>query len=169
MLVEEESTIAPVEVSPCLRMFCHIRERKDGCFCTFNDFNTFTQLSFPSLPQISTFFSHHAFPKRPFSSSASFPARKAAIIFCCQLRVIMRSTGCAVQYWGITLKWFRKITISYCRSIFYNILTYIFIIALLHVKYFKRTMLKNLEGDWNVQIKLTVANNFISRSWLPTR
>ena len=31
-------------------------------------------------------------------------ARKAAIIFCCQLRAIMRSTGCTVQYWGITLK-----------------------------------------------------------------
>ena len=43
-------------------------------------------------------FPNHVFPKRPFFLHASFPARKAAIIFCCQLRVIMRSTGCAVQY-----------------------------------------------------------------------
>ena len=42
---------------------------------------------FPAL------FPNHPFPKRPFFSRA----RKAAIIFCCQLRVIMRSTGCAVQ------------------------------------------------------------------------
>ena len=48
-------------------------------------------------------FPNHAFPKCPFFLRASFPARKATIIFCCQLRVIMRSTGCAVQYWGVTL------------------------------------------------------------------
>ena len=34
-----------------------------------------------------------------------------------------------------------------------------FIIALLRAKYFNRTMLKNLEGDWNVQTKLTFVNN----------
>ena len=73
----------------------YIRERKDGCFCTFNDFNTFAQLSFPSLPHL---FPNHAFPKRQFFSRASFPARKAAIIFCCRLRVVMHSTWCAVQY-----------------------------------------------------------------------
>ena len=33
--------------------------------------------------------------------------------------------------------------------------------ALLHVKYFNRTMLENLDGEWNVQIKLTVANNLV--------
>ena len=58
--------------------------------------------------------------------------------------------------------------LSFRWSTFYNILTYIFIIALLHVKYFNSTMLKNI-GDWKVQIKLTVANNLVSRGWLPTR
>ena len=43
------------------------------------------------------------------------------------------------------------------------------IIALLHVKYFNHTMLKNLEGVWNVQIILTGAKNLVSRSWRPTR
>ena len=63
-------------------------------------------LSFLLLPchKIPPPLSNHAFPKHPFFSRAGFPARKAAIIFSCQLRVIMRSTGCAVQYWGITLK-----------------------------------------------------------------
>ena len=32
-----------------------LRERKDGSFCTFNDFNIFAQLTFPSLPQIPVF------------------------------------------------------------------------------------------------------------------
>ena len=49
-----------------------LRERKDGCFCTFNDFNTFAQLSFPSLPQISTSFS------QPCLS-------KTSIFFACEL------------------------------------------------------------------------------------
>jgi len=40
-------------------------ERKDGCFCTFNDFNTFAQLSFPSLTQISTSFSQPCLSKTP--------------------------------------------------------------------------------------------------------
>ena len=40
---------------------------------------------FPAL------FPNHAFPKRPFFSRASSPGRKGAIIFCCQLGVIMRS------------------------------------------------------------------------------
>ena len=80
--------------------------RKKGVryFCTFNCFNTVAQLPFPSLQQISTSFPTHAFPKCPLLSSTSFPPRKAAIIFCCQLHVIMHSTGCPVQYWGITLK-----------------------------------------------------------------
>ena len=55
MLVKEERTIAPVELHVC--RLPGIRKRKDGCFCTFNDFNTFPQLSFPSIPQISTSFS----------------------------------------------------------------------------------------------------------------
>ena len=42
-----------------------LRERKDGSFCTFNDFNTFAQLSFPSLPQISTSFSQSCLSKMP--------------------------------------------------------------------------------------------------------
>ena len=65
-------------------------------------------LSFLLLPchKFSSPLSNHAFPKRPFFSRAGFQARKAAIIFSCQFscRVIMRSTGCAVQYWGITLE-----------------------------------------------------------------
>ena len=59
-----------------------LRERKDGCFCTFSNFNTFAQLSFPSLPQISTFFSQPCLSKTPIFPRASFPARKATIIFC---------------------------------------------------------------------------------------
>ena len=39
------------------------KERMD--VCTFNDFNTFAQLSFPSLPQISTSFSQPYFSKTP--------------------------------------------------------------------------------------------------------
>ena len=46
-------------------------------------------------------FSRPCLTKRPFFSHTSFPAKKAAIIFRC---VIMRSTGCAVQYWAITLR-----------------------------------------------------------------
>ena len=42
-----------------------LRERKDGCFCTFNDFNTFAELSFPSLQQISTSFSQPCLYKTP--------------------------------------------------------------------------------------------------------
>ena len=42
-----------------------LRERKDEYFCTFNDFNTFAQLSFPSLPQISTSFSQPCLYKTP--------------------------------------------------------------------------------------------------------
>ena len=41
------------------------RERKDRCVCTFNDFNTFAQLSFPSLPQISTSFSQPCLSETP--------------------------------------------------------------------------------------------------------
>ena len=40
-------------------------ERKNGCFCTFNDFNTFAQLSFPSLPQLSSSFSQPCLSKTP--------------------------------------------------------------------------------------------------------
>ena len=61
-------------------------------------------LSFLFLPchKFPPLLSNHAFPKRLFFwRQASFPARKAAIIFSCQLRVIRRSTGCAVQYWRI--------------------------------------------------------------------
>ena len=46
-----------------------LRERKDGCFCTFNDFNIFAQLSFPSLPQISSFSSFFFFPAMPLQNS----------------------------------------------------------------------------------------------------
>ena len=68
--------------------------RKRGCFCTFNDFKTFAQLSFPSLPQISTSFSKPCLSKRPFFSRTSFPARKAAIIFCCVLLCAVQDAQC---------------------------------------------------------------------------
>ena len=57
-------------------------------------------LSFLFLPchKFPPLLSNHAFPKCPFFSRASFPVRKAAIILSCQLRVLVRSTGCAVQY-----------------------------------------------------------------------
>ena len=63
-------------------------------------------LSFLFLPchKFPPLLPNHAFTKRQFFSRVSFSARKAANLFSCQLRVIMRSTGCAVQYWGITLK-----------------------------------------------------------------
>lgn len=95
-----ERTIAPVEVPPWLRIISHVRERKAECF---NDFNNFAQLSFASLPQISIAFPQPCLFKRPFFSRASLRGRKAAIIFCCPLRVIKRGKGCAVQYWGNTL------------------------------------------------------------------
>ena len=57
-----------------------------------------------SLSQISSSSSQPCLSKTPiFLACKERQAREAAIIFCCQLRVIMRSTGCAVQYWGITL------------------------------------------------------------------
>ena len=80
-----------------------------------NDFALWTistlSLSFLFLPchKFLPLFPNHAFPKCPFFSHASFPARKFAIIFCCQLCVIMHSTGCAVQYWGITLIYMCKV------------------------------------------------------------
>jgi len=80
-----------------LRILRHVRERKDGCFCTFNDFNTFAQLSFPSLPQISTSFSQSCLSKRPFFSRASFPTRKAAIIFCCVLLCAVQDAQCNTE------------------------------------------------------------------------
>ena len=39
-----------------------------------------------------------------FSRVRAFRQGKPPIIFSCQLRVIRRSTGCAVRYKGITLK-----------------------------------------------------------------
>ena len=72
-------------IPPCSR-------KKERCFCTFNDFNTFAQLSFHSLHKFPPLFRNHAFPKRPFFSCANFPARKAAIIFFCKCVLL-----CAVQ------------------------------------------------------------------------
>ena len=56
-----------------------------------------------TISTLSPLFPNHAFWKLPFFARASFLATKAAIIFCCQLRGIMCSTGCAAQYEGITL------------------------------------------------------------------
>ena len=71
--------------------------RKKGCFCTFNDFKTFVQLSFPSLPQTSTSFSQLCLSKRPFFSRTSFPARKAVIIFCCVLLCAVQDAQCNTE------------------------------------------------------------------------
>ena len=43
----------------------HFERRKEGYFCTFNDFNTFAQLSFSSLPQISSSFSSPCLSNTP--------------------------------------------------------------------------------------------------------
>ena len=55
--------------------------RKKGCFCTFNDFKTFVQLSFPSLPQISTSFPNHAFRNAHFSRVRAFQQGKPPLYF----------------------------------------------------------------------------------------
>ena len=76
----------------------HFEKERTDAFA-FSTISTLS-LSFLFLPchKFPPLLSNHAFPKRPFFSRASFPARKAAILFSCQLSVIMRSTGCAVQY-----------------------------------------------------------------------
>ena len=79
----------------CYREFA-LRERKDGVLA-LSTISTLSLLFF-LCHKFPPLFPNYAFPKRPLFSHASFPARKSAIIFCCQLRVIMRSTGCAVQY-----------------------------------------------------------------------
>ena len=68
-------------------------------------------LSFLFLPchKFPPRFPNHAFPKRPFFSRASFPVRKAAIIFCCQLRyaqyrmrsAILRNHPIANEQWKL--------------------------------------------------------------------
>ena len=67
--------------------------RKKGCFCTFNDFKTFVQLSFPSLPQISTSFPNHAFRNAHFSRVRAFQQGKPPLYFvaCYYAQYRMRS------------------------------------------------------------------------------
>ena len=67
--------------------------RKKGCFCTFNDFKTFVQLSFPSLPQISTSFPNHAFRNAHFSRVRAFKQGKPPLYFvaCYYAQYRMRS------------------------------------------------------------------------------
>ena len=62
-------------------------KKKGRMFLHFQRFQHFRS-AFLFLPchKFPPLFPNHAFPKRPFFSRASFPARKAAIIFCCQLR-----------------------------------------------------------------------------------
>ena len=71
------------------------RERKVQHFRSafFSFLATTFQLFFPTMP-----FQNNHF------SRVQGKTRKAAITFCWQLCVIIRSTGCAVQYWGTTLK-----------------------------------------------------------------
>ena len=67
--------------------------RTKGCFCTFNDFKTFVQLSFPSLPQISTSFPNHAFRNAHFSRVRAFQQGKPPLYFvaCYYAQYRMRS------------------------------------------------------------------------------
>ena len=59
-----------------------LREIKDGCLFTFNDFNSFTQLSFPSLPQVSTSFSQPCLSKTPILLACELSAKEIRHFSC---------------------------------------------------------------------------------------
>ena len=64
---------------------------------------SFLLLPFHKFPPLCL---NHAFPKRPFFSRASFPARKAAIIFCCQLCVCYAQYRLRSEILRNHLKWY---------------------------------------------------------------
>ena len=68
----------------------HFEKTRTGVFA-LSTIST-VSLSFLLLPchKVPSLFPKHAFPKCPFFSHASFPVRKAAIMFCCGLLPITR-------------------------------------------------------------------------------
>ena len=72
-------------------------EKERTVFLHFQRFQHSLSFLFLLCVKFPPLFPNYAFPKRPFFSRARFPARKSAIIFCCQLRVIMRSTDAILR------------------------------------------------------------------------